>query len=415
MGQNGILFFQRSQLDNSIHPFVLSEVDAFCKKYDKVYLICFGYSCKGEELQAYSNLTIKTISLKKARHNFFATRRLFSRTGIKDIIIAIKNHLSFRMYLKNTMQVLMFGDALAKKAAEIIAKDSTDTWFVEGYWFSGPAYAAACLKKRFGSRIKAVTRAHSSEIDIKRNPAAICMMKGFILQWIDKICFISDWGKKSFEEDIFPHYGWMNMDKCVVCRLGVRKNNDQRNTALDDGTFRLLTCSRAVRLKRLPLLATALKLAQIPKKIEWTHIGEGEDLAIVASLMKNCEGIVFIEKGSLPNAQVLTFLADNPVDLFVNVSEYEGLPVSIIEAFSFGIPALATDAGGTAEIVTAQNGMLIPVASDAEEIAKALNMMFERLTRSSKQIRDSAFETWKTKYDKEKNYDEFFFLMNGIG
>ena len=40
------------------------------------------------------------------------------------------------------------------------------------------------------------------------------------------------------------------------------------------------------------------------------------------------------------------------IDLFINTSSSEGVPVSIMEALSVGIPIIATDVGGTKEIVT---------------------------------------------------------------
>ena len=45
-----------------------------------------------------------------------------------------------------------------------------------------------------------------------------------------------------------------------------------------------------------------------------------------------------------------------PVDLFLTVSANEGIPVSIMEAQSFGIPVIATDVGGISEIVNNVNG-----------------------------------------------------------
>ncbi|MFR4320263.1 MAG: glycosyltransferase [Blautia massiliensis (ex Durand et al. 2017)] len=44
----------------------------------------------------------------------------------------------------------------------------------------------------------------------------------------------------------------------------------------------------------------------------------------------------------------------------MNVSSSEGIPVSIMEATSFGIPGIATDAGGTKEIIRdKENGVLL--------------------------------------------------------
>ena len=46
-------------------------------------------------------------------------------------------------------------------------------------------------------------------------------------------------------------------------------------------------------------------------------------------------------------------------DLFMNVSSSEWLPVSIMEAFSFVIPALVTAVGGNPEIVQEGAGILL--------------------------------------------------------
>lgn len=48
----------------------------------------------------------------------------------------------------------------------------------------------------------------------------------------------------------------------------------------------------------------------------------------------------------LGNQLVYDFYRNNDVDVFVNLSESEGIPVSIIETISFGVPVVATDVGG---------------------------------------------------------------------
>lgn len=53
---------------------------------------------------------------------------------------------------------------------------------------------------------------------------------------------------------------------------------------------------------------------------------------------------------------------------------HEGIPVSLIEAMSYGIPVVATDAGGTPELVTPRTGLLVPSA-DAEALAAAIEIV----------------------------------------
>ncbi|MFL5542790.1 MAG: glycosyltransferase family 4 protein [Longimicrobiaceae bacterium] len=53
-------------------------------------------------------------------------------------------------------------------------------------------------------------------------------------------------------------------------------------------------------------------------------------------------------------------------DLFVLNSSYEGLPHVVLEAMAEGVPVVATDAGGTGELVRhGETGVLVPVGDDA--------------------------------------------------
>ena len=72
---------------------------------------------------------------------------------------------------------------------------------------------------------------------------------------------------------------------------------------------------------------------------------------------QNAEGYL---DGYVPIEQIMNYYRENPVDVIVNVSESEGgSPVSIMEALSCGIPAIATAVGGNPEIVSEQNGILL--------------------------------------------------------
>jgi glycosyltransferase involved in cell wall biosynthesis len=110
--------------------------------------------------------------------------------------------------------------------------------------------------------------------------------------------------------------------------------------------------------------------------------------------------------GYMPNEAVLAFYAHNPVDLFINVSASEGIPVSIMEAQNLAIPVLASAVGGIPEIVTAQNGELLAPDPSPAEIAEAIARLRQK-PALLKQKRALSQKDCHQKFDADKNYQAF--------
>lgn len=165
-----------------------------------------------------------------------------------------------------------------------------------------------------------------------------------------------------------------------------------------DGVLRLLTIASLIPLKRMHLLAEAL--LQLPFPVEWTHVGDGpERPRIEAILAKRPGNIALNFVGQVAPDQVAGFYAGQTVDLFLNLSDTEGMPVSIMEAMSAGIPVLATDVGGNAEIVSEANGRVLPADLNPDMLADALRW-FQALDAAS---RAKLREASQTIFNRELN------------
>ena len=107
------------------------------------------------------------------------------------------------------------------------------------------------------------------------------------------------------------------------------------------------------------------------------------------------------------NEKVLDYYSQNYIDIFINVSDNEGIPVSIMEAMSAGIPVVATNVGGTSEIVNEKNGYLIDVDFDANVVAEKIDNHLKSPLMKQEEYRSEAYNTWKDKYDATNNYSQF--------
>ncbi|GGG93733.1 glycosyltransferase family 1 protein [Staphylococcus pragensis] len=108
------------------------------------------------------------------------------------------------------------------------------------------------------------------------------------------------------------------------------------------------------------------------KHFHFTLIGDGINLNECKELAQSVEvtqEVSFL--GNVINAQ-----KELPhYDTFVLVSKHEGLPISIIEAMSYGLPIIASDVGGISELVD-NNGKILK-DNEPHTIALALKQQLE--------------------------------------
>lgn len=164
--------------------------------------------------------------------------------------------------------------------------------------------------------------------------------------------------------------------------------------------LRILSCSNVIPLKRVHLIFQSL-LEIKDQPISWIHIGGGsgfEDLKEFVGQHSN-RNIEVTLKGAMNHEEVVDFYENNTADVFVNLSTIEGVPVSIMEAISCDIPVVATDVGGTCEVVTDETGVLVNANPTPSEVASAILLLH------SKELSPRSF--WESHFDANKNYQKF--------
>jgi glycosyltransferase involved in cell wall biosynthesis len=134
--------------------------------------------------------------------------------------------------------------------------------------------------------------------------------------------------------------------------------------------FTLVYVGRLQAVKNHPLLLNAFRIAltSMPGLRLWM-VGDGSERK---SLEKLAEELGVAAHVAFWGQQLDVAPFFSAADAFIMSSKSEGLPISLLQAFSLGLPAIVTDVGGMAEVVRlAQAGIIVP-PENPEEMASAI-------------------------------------------
>lgn len=269
------------------------------------------------------------------------------------------------------------------------------------YWGHHSCVVLAFLKKK-GIIRHFVTRAHS--IDLYHydwalaNSLKVPPFQHIKFIYAGRIYTVSKHGS-SFLQKKYPRLA----SKTDCAYLGVKDYGTNKSQAK---FFTIATCSNLSSNKRLLELAKAISIVNFP--VHWIHFGSGEQEQAIREIAASLPSEKKIElRGQTSNETIRKFLAETPIDVFINLSIVEGLPVSLMEAASSGIPLIATNVYGNPEICRDTiSGILLPVNFTMEELIAALSRIQSDTDLKTK-LGNGAREVYSTYFNAQKNYTAF--------
>ncbi|MBQ3045701.1 MAG: glycosyltransferase [Clostridia bacterium] len=402
-----LVLFAKGFPYNLSEPFLDNEYPLYKNYFDKTVIIT---GCKKNEkpTRQITDPTIEIIPDHTLSKDAFSliealpwllTDKFFYR---ETAALIFRKKFSFKK-LYALLITALCGNHRALQAYRFIKKNpgySVDV--IYGYWLNIPAYAALRLNKKLGNKARTVSRVHGFDLYVERSRISYLPFQEQIYNNIDEIASISENGKK-YLEDRFGDKG-----KVSVFRLGALDRN-LRNPTGSREVFRIVSCARVIPLKRLTRIVDALK-SVTNKEVVWTHIGDGEDFEKLKSYAAKelPENVKADFKGFVPNAKVYDIYAQTPFHVFVNVSETEGVPVSIMEAMSFGIPAAATAVGGTPELIDdKKNGFLLPADFTDADLTACITALMNMTDEQYNDMKIAARKKFEDSYSAVPNYTRF--------
>ena len=269
------------------------------------------------------------------------------------------------------------------------------------YWANDRALAISSLDDG-----KRVCRCHAGDVYFERSSVNYLPLRHHLYKNLDQEHFISSHAY-SYTESVIG----MLISNSKVSRLGVSTlAKFQLDIPRIEAKFVMVSCAHIKPIKRVDLIIKALATIE-DIDIEWIHFGGGGLLTEMESLAKeqltDKPNITYRFHGNISNTELNEYYSSQPINLFINVSESEGVPVSIMEAFASAIPVVATDVGATSELVDESSGVLLKPDCTIESVAEAIAQMASLSEADWHSYAENAYLTWKDKYNAAKNYPAF--------
>lgn len=396
----------------------------------KLYLLMQAFPVKQREASFITpelpylkeNFDVTVVPLEECSHSAFGRCKALIKSVCSPLLY--KQVAQAKKEGKNAFKVFQFSLFMLWRAntyADYLKKNvfGEKDAIVYGYWYNEVVLSALLLKDRYPD-YKYITRCHGYDVYDFRVPGDFHPYKKFMDEKLDKIVFACSHAKQYYLE----RHNKTDGEKYLLSYLGVppksnAQNTEENSAAEKDSSapIRLVSCSSVIPLKRVGLIIDALKLIE-DINIDWHHFGDGsqmEDVKKQAKQLKDKTNISYTLHGYVPNAEYIDILGDMKADLFVTTSSTEGgVPVSLSEAASFGLPIVATAVGGIPEIVSEANGILMGETPSAEEVAGALKDFCSLSPCERAEKGRNSYRKWEQTFNSRNNSQKFVNLLKQL-
>jgi len=265
------------------------------------------------------------------------------------------------------------------------------------YWFN--PFVDIAAKKINTSHL--VTRVHRGDLYEDISELGFFPYRESTIRKIRKIFPISEAGTGYLQAKY-------KIENISTSRLGISNEPHIVSRASDSiHELCIISVSNIIPVKRVDFIAKCLtKYAeQHPEiNVNWIHYGDGKEIYNVNKIVAQYGVANFIHKfpGRVKNTLIYEYFKTHPVDIFINLSKSEGIPVSIMEAISYGVPIIATDVGGTNEIVNSSTGILLASSPTEKEVIDAIDNL-----RVEPKDRNIIKDFWFENFNSDNNYVTF--------
>ena len=227
---------------------------------------------------------------------------------------------------------------------------------------------AVPLRQKY--RIPIVAMEHWSQMAYTHIPNSTILTAKRVYSSIDQLITVST----SLKDNILRQIGF---DSIVVPNMVGKEFHYLTSRKSEQNQLQLITTGRLIPEKHFDMLIQAVANISLPIKLN--IIGNGSEWHKLQQLVHKLQIEDKVQLlGHKSKQEIVTLLQQS--DIFVLPSQSETFGVAYIEALACGLPIIATDCGGPRDIVTQENGLLIPTNNQ-----NALEQAIEQIGKNLKQ------------------------------
>ncbi len=389
-----LIYINNSAVDGAgkPDPFFLQELPWLKKRFDRFVVISQDgvRTMTGDETKRYPVVRpLDGMMLSWLKLPFTGDLWREIRHLQRDRKFTLRNVVKVAAFTRRGLKMHFWAERMMRAVSEA----STTLY---SFWMSYDGYAAAlCKRKHPGMRC--VIRGHAYDIDAERIPLNPYFMKKRIADEADGLYFISETAKQQYLEYML---GKVKEEKLHVLAMGSGGEpvETYREAPLyTQGVLRVVSCAQVIPIKQVEMMVEALQKWQgVP--LCWTHIGGGEGLEDLRRLadfkLGPKENVICELLGQLKAEKIQHLYESRSFDVFVNTSQKEGVPISIMEAMRHGTPVIAPAVGGIPELVTPEVGWLYDPAEGAQGVLNALEKLAAFTQEEAETLRSQVREYW---------------------
>ena len=390
-------------VSNPNQSFVKTEIETFAKLVKQLFVISTTHELP------YFELPNNVVYTKFSLVNYKTQKIDYDLVGVfvKDSLVHLTNY-KYLNKSKEHFSTLRQANYLKQSLKNFIVSNNIEEETpILSFWCDIWAVAMALLKRE-NTNVKVYSRLHGRDLYEERKPTTTFAIpfRPFVVKQLDGLFPISKHGS-AYLANKYPLF----KDKIKASYLGCP---DYKVCDNPSKTLTIISIATVRHVKRIHRIAEVVK--NYPKAIHWIHIG-GEANRLNDPTIAYTEKIIN-EIKLVQNKQVtLMGMVDvNEIEsivnqfnphVLVNTSEYEGLPVSVMEALSMGVPCIATDVGGTKEMINEKTGLLLNAQFTNDQLIEAIEHISSNWLTNKIEYRKTTKLHWMKTLNPIKNREQF--------